>query len=78
MIIMNAFALFLHPFRNTLLWVCIFINFKFTLFITINSNLDTKKLFSHPKKALGTFFLKHLTNRVPNVKFGTKWLQKTM
>ena len=78
MIIMNALALFLHPFCNTLLWVCIFINFKFTFFITTNSNLDTKKLFSYQKKALGTFFLKHLTNGAPNVKFGTKWLQKTM
>ena len=48
------------------------------MFITTNSNLDTKNLFSYQKKALGTFFLKHLTNGVPNVKFGTKWLQKTM
>ena len=42
------------------------------MFITTNSNLDTKNLFSYQKKALGTFFLKHLTNGVPNVKFGTK------
>jgi len=29
-----------------------------------------------PKKALGTFFLKHFTKGAPNVKFGTKWLHR--